>query len=209
MRASIIISLLVVFTAVSAQQIQIELFTESLCPDCIQFVTTSLASAINATDLFTMANITIYPYGNAFERQSTTSTTDWIYTCQHGPTECYGNAVEACGNYYYSGLDFWNWVICLETAIDTTGNFDDAGSQCATTYNLDYSQVEVCANGDLGNSLVHAAAVVTEALIPAHQYVPWVVVDGEHNVASEGLILTNILSFICNNYQGPKSPSCA
>eukprot|EP00484_Ammonia_sp_Unknown_P013865 CAMPEP_0197072196 /NCGR_PEP_ID=MMETSP1384-20130603/209975_1 /TAXON_ID=29189 /ORGANISM="Ammonia sp." /LENGTH=207 /DNA_ID=CAMNT_0042511013 /DNA_START=204 /DNA_END=827 /DNA_ORIENTATION=+ len=41
-----------------------------------------------------MVNITIYPYGNANERQL--SNGSWSFTCQHGEDECQGNLVETC-----------------------------------------------------------------------------------------------------------------
>ena len=41
-----------------------------------------------------MVNISIYPYGNANERQEANGT--WAFTCQHGEDECKGNLVETC-----------------------------------------------------------------------------------------------------------------
>ena len=209
MKIIIILSIFLALTIyVSAEEpLQIQFFTESLCPDCIQFLTTSLAQAIKVPNFLDMANITIYPYGNAYESYDST-TGLWIFKCQHGSTECYGNLVEVCAQSIYSGLDFWNWIICVEANVVSIGNFDTTGASCAQNYGLDFAPIKFCTSSSESNALQHGAAVVTESLNPVHQYVPWITVDFKHDINVENDILNSLLDYVCKNYKGNKSPSC-
>ena len=48
--------------------------------------------------------------------------------------------------------------------------------------------------GKEGNDLMHELAVKTEALIPSHDYVPWIVLNGDHNEDIQGPMLQNFFS---------------
>ena len=94
-------------------KVLIELYYESLCPDCHDFIVKGLKRAANTHDLWKISDIKLYPYGNAKTITNGTSTT---ITCQHGIRECEGNMIEACAiadyDYYTKALPF---VICLES----------------------------------------------------------------------------------------------
>ncbi len=45
-------------------------------------------------------------------------------------------------------------------------------------------------------------AAKTESLSPTHTYVPWVTVNGEHNVADENAIMSDMVHFVCTHYKG-------
>ena len=208
MKSIILLSVLIAsITCAQAQErLQISLFTESLCPYCIQVLTTSVANAVNAPGFFDMVDFQIYPYGNAREIQLGSN---WTFTCQHGPNECYGNSLENCAKVYYSPADFWNWLICVEAGVESTGNFDISGLTCSQQLNLDFNTVQNCAGDSQGNALVHDAALITENLNEPHTYVPWIVVNGDHNEVDEEDIFDSLLKFVCNNYQGTKSSACS
>jgi len=65
MKAIIILAILAFSAFAADDRVLIDMFTESLCPDCIQFITTSLKAALAATDFDKIANLNIWPYGNA------------------------------------------------------------------------------------------------------------------------------------------------
>ena len=50
--------------------------------------------------------------------------------------------------------------------------------QCAQKHKIDYGPIHKCAGGLEGNGLEHEMAVRTAQLSPAHNYVPWVTVNG-------------------------------
>lgn len=49
----------------SDDRVKIDIYTESLCPDCIEFMEGSFEKAVNLEDFRTICDYNIYPYGNA------------------------------------------------------------------------------------------------------------------------------------------------
>ena len=52
-----------------------------------------------------------------------------------------------------------------------------------------------------GNSLMHEFGLKTESLNPPHNYVPWIVVNGQHNQTLQNQALTDLTGLICQTYQ--------
>ena len=50
--------------------------------------------------------------------------------------------------------------------------------QCAKQLGINYSPIQMCSEGVVGNQLEHMMAQKTEALNPPHKYVPWVTLNG-------------------------------
>ena len=78
-----------------SEPVALELYYESLCPYCQDFIKTQLTptwDTLRDTGIFTFK---MFPYGNAY-------TTDddgdgiWEFDCQHGNEECRGNIWEIC-----------------------------------------------------------------------------------------------------------------
>lgn len=42
----------------------------------------------------------------------------------------------------------------------------------------------------------------TEALVPAHTYVPWVVVNDQHTQSTESAVISNMVRYVCSIYKG-------
>lgn len=95
-------------------------------------------------------------------------------------------------------LTFWPAWTCIEGSRDPVKD----AQQCVTKAGLSWANVHACATGQLGQLLVNAAADATEALSPAHQWVPWVTVNGAPLDD-----LNNVISIVCNHYQGPTKPA--
>ena len=74
--------------AYAADKVQVQLFYESQCPGCRSMITTSFATAFATEGFLDMADVTLYPYGNAHE---TASGDSWTFSCQHGVEECMYN----------------------------------------------------------------------------------------------------------------------
>ena len=55
--------------------------------------------------------------------------------------------------------------------------------------------------GPEGNILEHAIGAKTESLDPPHNYVPWIVVDGEHSDKVQQAAMDNLLDLICQLYK--------
>jgi len=141
-------------------------------------------------------NLTLVPFGNARENP------DKSFSCQHGPPECKGNMVEACGQYVYPTTDKWfPYVFCLES-----GTPQNDGQKCAQQLGYDWGQINACINDkDVSYKIMHANAVATGKLQPPHTYVPWVVLNGKPLYQQ----FDNILQKICAAYTGPKPAGCS
>ncbi len=127
---------------VAAGKVKIDLYSESLCPDCLAFIRGSLKNAANTKDFWKICDFNLIPYGNA---KTTKNGSSWAFTCQHGVRECQGNMIEACAirkfDYYSQGLPF---ALCLE---DNTTDFVAQGQRCATKYGMDWATINSCVNG--------------------------------------------------------------
>ena len=73
-------------------KVKIDLYSEPLCPDCLQFIRGSLKTAANTKDFWKICEFNLIPYGNA---RRTQNGSNWAFTCQHGVKECLGNVIEA------------------------------------------------------------------------------------------------------------------
>ena len=59
----------------------------------------------------------------------------------------------------------------------------------------------VSAQGPEGNRLEHAMGAKTESLDPPHNYVPWIVVEGEHDNELQQAAMDNLLALVCKLYK--------
>ena len=142
-------------------------------------------------------------YGNTQEKE------DGTFECQHGAGECTSDALELCTQYKLSGnidsietgdtsLAAWPFILCMEEA----DGDPDAGESCfnssMSSSNLTWSVVQDCYFNEY-DEVQSAAAKAT----PDHDYVPWVLVDGE--VIEHNDLLQK---YICDAYTGTKPESC-
>ncbi|XP_047445041.1 gamma-interferon-inducible lysosomal thiol reductase [Mugil cephalus] len=179
--------------------VEVVLYYESLCPGCRLFLTEVLFPTwLMLNDIMSVG---LVPYGNAQEKPDGKK---YTYECQHGPQECLGNMIETC-IMNMSQLAF-PIIFCMESSPDVINN----AKTCAGVYDpkLDWGKVMSCVNGDLGNQLMHQNALDTKALSPAHQYVPWVTVNGEHTEELQDKAVSSLFMLVCNLYKGPKTKAC-
>lgn len=197
-----------------APKVKIELFYESECPGCKQAITTSFKKAMATEGFEDMAEVSLYPYGNAHETEQPDGT--WSFSCQHGVTECNWNMVEACVQDVACGCQF-KVLECMEESLSSSGGYEELVGKCAAdapcTPDL-ADQVKACtadygfAASSKGNALHHAIAVKTEALNPPHKYVPWVVADGQHTEEINDEVTSDLLGYVCKHFTGEKAAAC-
>jgi interferon gamma-inducible protein 30 len=178
------------------QPLNIVANTESLCPYCQAFLTTSFSEAVNTKDIEKIANITVIPFGNAKESQSGGH---YVFTCQHGPDECLGNTIQNCVLAQKDKSTAHKAIVCLEIKKMSGSAWEDALTTCASEQSIDLSQVMTCANGPDGENYTHQAAQNTDK---NHKYVPWITVNGVHDANAEGDILDSLVNYACQNYKG-------
>lgn len=155
-------------------------------------------------DIYDIVDLKMVAYGN-------TNESDGTYSCQHGAGECQSDALELCVQYKLSGdinsiqsgdttKQALPFILCMEEASGDPTKSASCYSQSMTNSTLAYTTVTDCAAKEFDT--VQAAGA--KATAPTnHQYVPWVLVDGE--------LLSNtdaLLKSICDAYTGPAPKSC-
>ena len=189
-------------SVLTAQRVNFTLYYESLCGGCREFIKNQYYPTFKL--IGNIMNVSLVPYGNAEETQEGGK---WVYSCQHGEEECIGNLIETCAMYLRPNASiFFPFIYCIETSPSAPRI---AAPECAQKSGLDYSKIQSCASGDLGNSLEHKMALKTQALNPPHSYVPWVTLEGVHNDEIQNQAEFNLVGLICGAYKGsPKPQAC-
>mmetsp|Transcript_35256 Transcript_35256/g.71415 ORF Transcript_35256/g.71415 Transcript_35256/m.71415 type:complete len:287 (+) Transcript_35256:237-1097(+) len=202
-------------TANVGDRISIELYFESQCPGCREVLTTSFKQAYAAPGFLKMADVTLVPFGNAEETPSADGD-GYDFKCQHGPSECRYNAVEACAlSKIKCPYMAFRYVTCIESydeSREPDQNYGLVVGACAALTGVSEvaADIEQCSTSSEGNDLIHANAVKTAALDPPHTYVPWIVAGGIHDDDVQDSISESLLQYVCQKYHGPdKSPACA
>lgn len=200
-----------------SDKVQVELYYESQCPGCREMITTSFYEAFQAPGFLDMADITFVPYGNAQET-GTTASGFYEFECQHGESECIFNVIETCALAKISDDDpllQFKYIDCIEhndESRDPTQDYYKVAIACAELAGLKddvVSDMQDCATGMEGNQLEHEMAVKTDSLNPPHTYVPYVVVNGDHNDDIQNAVTDSLFNYVCNAYTGSdKSPAC-
>lgn len=67
---------------------------------------------------------------------------------------------------------------------------------------MNWDSINSCATSEQGVNMIVEVAKITEALQPAHTYVPWVVVNGQHSQSSEAAVESNMVRYVCSIYRG-------
>jgi interferon gamma-inducible protein 30 len=171
---------------------KIEVYVESLCPDCVNFIAGEFTNfyLYNNPNL---AEVNFIPYGNAEEAWNET-THRWDFTCQHKENECYGNLIETCSIYHLGRVKSYDVIMCIENNIAEFGlNFDDTLAHCVTDSVL-LNEIKECVGSEFGNKIQHEMAQKTAK----HSWVPWIVVDGVHDETVENAILTDMIGYLCS-----------
>lgn len=179
--------------------VNLTLYYEVLCPDCRQFVSGQLNSALNS--ISEIINLTLIPYGNA--RQTfDNKTNSWEFKCQHGEMECWGNALQSCVIYEYPDVRrHYEFIYCMESAKSNRHeDIHSVAKDCAEKLQMEIDQILKCVESPLGKSLQHKMAVKTESLLPPHKYVPWVTVNDVHTEDIQNRAMNDLVKLICDSY---------
>ncbi|CAN6295441.1 unnamed protein product [Urochloa humidicola] len=178
----------------AAAKVSLELYYESLCPYCSRFIVNRLAG-IFEDGLIDAVDLRLVPYGNA----RVGSNGD--ISCQHGPYECLLNTVEACAIDTWPDLDeHFRFIYCVEDLV--VKREYKSWDSCFQKLGLDPKPVTECYKSEQGHKLELKYANQTNALVPPHRYVPWVVVDGQPLLED----YENFEVYICKAYKGTSPP---
>ena len=192
-----------------SDKIVIDLHFESECPACRSTITKNFAEAYKAEGFLDMVTINYFPFGNAKEQAQDDS---FLFECQHGAQECNYNIIETCAlNLIEDPYKSFEFVNCIENN-DYFWFYQRTINSCQKEVGIDENlatSIYDCYSGDMGSQLEHVIANATNSLNPPHKYVPWILVDGEHNDDLQQQVQSGLLKYVCDNYKGPnRSADC-
>uniref|UniRef100_A0ACD5XJJ4 Uncharacterized protein n=1 Tax=Avena sativa TaxID=4498 RepID=A0ACD5XJJ4_AVESA len=183
--------------AAGPPKVPLALYYESLCPYCSRFIVNHLAG-IFQDGLIDAVDLLLVPYGNAHVRGANNT-----ISCQHGPYECLLNNVEACAIDAWPDLNVhFGFINCVEELVMNKKR--DEWESCFQKQGLDPKPVMECYNNERGQKLSLKYGKQTDALVPPHKYVPWVVVDGEPLYDD----YENFEAYVCKAYKGHPPKAC-
>ena len=174
---------------------KIQVYIESLCPDCVNFITGAFKEFYEKVKNPNLAEIEFIPYGNAKEVYNT-STNKYDFSCQHGENECYGNLIETCSIQIQGRIKSYETILCIESNIENYDlNFDNTLEFCLKNDQKILQEIKNCVESDMGNLYEHQMAQKTEE----HNHVPWIVVNGIHDEDTENKIIESLIDYICGD----------
>ncbi|KAI3980860.1 hypothetical protein MKX01_025425 [Papaver californicum] len=162
-------------------KVSLALYYETLCPGCTDFIV-NYFQKIFTSGVTDIMDLKLVPYGNAIVGENNT------IICQHGPEECFLNQVEACAIHVWPDVGTSSrWSSCLEEPGFRAEPVNDCinGGERLKIYILELQY-----------------ANETGALIPSHQYVPWVTVNKVPLYDD----YDNFLKAVCSAYRGTPLP---
>lgn len=178
--------------------VEVDFYSETLCPYCANLTRFGLSEIFN-TGVSDIADFRYIPWGNAHYDDSTSS-----ITCQHGAVECEFNKLMSCVIDMRPKQDDWfGFLKCVEDHL-FSGDQDLANvtKACAPEADVDPVDLLKCYNSPRADELQLKAMEETKSLVPPHEWVPWVVVNG---VPIRDLS-HNLLELICAAYMGHSKP---
>lgn len=180
------------------KKVMVQVLYESLCPDSIRFVKDQLAPAFETLGSQRMV-VEFVPYGKATTYPSDTG---YAFRCQHGPSECRGNKLQACGLARLLG-DNKKQVKFVNCVMSQT-NPARPNDKCLTEAGLSPDEVQDCAGGREGQVLLAGMGEKT----PRHiDFVPTVNFNGVFKEADQDQALSNLLYVICDKLAPDDRPS--
>jgi len=176
--------------------VSVELYYESLCPYSASFIVNYLDKFFT-NGLIDIVDLRLIPYGNARIGPNDT------ISCQHGPYECVLNTVEACViNAWPNVTQHFPFINCIEKFV--LAHEPTAWDACYKNTSLNVKLVGDCYESGYGKKLELQYAAETNSLQPPHQYVPWVLVNGQPLYEE----YENVEEYVCKAYKGTLPEAC-
>lgn len=211
-----IVGLLALVAVCSAQKVPIDVYYESLCPDSQAFITEQLYPTVTGpNNLEKFLKVNLVPYGKSTHK---TLGSDVIFTCHHGPNECYGNKIQSCAIKLIQVSSYQKehtresltleYINCL---MKTTHNFADdiyPGAKCGRELKLDnWELIEQCANSTDGSKYLQKNGETTAAFQSPLISVPTIVYNESYDKDFQDEANSNFRAAICKRLV-PRPQEC-
>uniref|UniRef100_A0A7S0TV25 Uncharacterized protein n=2 Tax=Hemiselmis andersenii TaxID=464988 RepID=A0A7S0TV25_HEMAN len=222
-------------------KVKVEVFVESQSPRCKLYTEWVLGEVVRSQGMLDIMNLSIVPWGKTRLLQKDGKPTVVVgqgeatkfegpepqFLCEHGPSECEGNAWMACIQQLYPDVHQWFRVLsCMLTRTCAEGETPahdsvahtgagpsracggmpkDVAPRCIEEvgYGMDAGKVEQCVHSPRGLKLLLENMDRTEAVHPKPWHLPWVVVDGMPVNHSQSMLLGKT---VCDTYASKVRP---
>ncbi|XP_049768735.1 GILT-like protein 1 isoform X1 [Schistocerca cancellata] len=156
---------------VDCEPVLATVYYEAKCPYSRDFVVQQLLPAVLRDP--ELIRPVLVPFGKA---NVTATPEGYDFACQHGPSECLGNRLHACGTALAASRTLQiSYAACL---ISDYTDVQAAAQECADELGLPFSTISECANGTAGSELMRAYGNTTKDLSPPLTSVPTVTLNG-------------------------------
>ncbi|XP_030029414.2 GILT-like protein 1 [Manduca sexta] len=180
-------------------KVKITVYYETLCPASVRFLTHQLKPVVEK--LSSYLDVQLVPYGHA---RTYKSGDRYLFRCQHGPAECYGNKLHACAiDALQNNTQAVLFNACLMQYSYRSYRVDYISvlNWCGYKLNAPINGIWECVNSERGSIVLKNFGALTHALSP--RYVPYLVFDG----SLDNQARANLMSAVCRRLH-PAPPSC-
>lgn len=105
--------------------------------------------------------------------------------------------MHACAIKYVPKTAITQFIVCTMSTKDPP----NAGQKCAQLLHIDFTPVQSCSTSDEGDKLMLNYGLQTDRLQPPHQYVPWILFDGNFNEDDNQKAGIDLVQTICSKLQ--------
>ena len=205
-------------------KVLVEVYMESQGQASKLFTEWVLVQVVGAPGMTSIINLMMFPWGQCsiinrdikrpvsvdveyidnYTATNVTLRSGWpAFLCEHGPSECEGNAIMSCVQALYPELEQWFRVDACIVAracadgeaplVDSVahtgagqqsvcrGKPVDVAPQCIRDFgeDMDLRNLSACVRGKQGTELLLQNMVQTQTLVPPIKTLPWILVDQE------------------------------
>ncbi|XP_017771426.1 PREDICTED: gamma-interferon-inducible lysosomal thiol reductase-like [Nicrophorus vespilloides] len=183
------------------QQVKISLFYETYCPYSIKFLSEQLYPTTKKLSKY--IDLDLVPYGKATREMKDGH---WIFNCQHGDKECYGNKIHACALEQSKFKDNVDIVELLDCFVQTKYE-DEKIKSCCKAVNYNYDRLKRCMIAK-SEELLAAYGDRTDGNDPKVTFVPLVMFDDYYNRTLDDEGTENLLETVCKVLRPPLPKHC-
>ncbi|XP_004930220.1 GILT-like protein 1 [Bombyx mori] len=176
----------------SKEKVSITVYYETLCPASIRLFVRQLKPAVEK--LSSHLDVQLVPYGFALTYNIGGY---YMFTCQHGPDECYGNKMHACvvdtlRNSTKAVL--FNTCLMQYSVRDRYGfNLLSVIHWCGYKLKVLVSRILDCVNSKRGSVILKNYGDQTQMLML--KYVPYILIDNSAEKQNDAMV--NLISTVC------------
>ncbi|XP_057656874.1 GILT-like protein 1 [Diorhabda carinulata] len=155
--------------AVEAATLTVSIYYESLCPDSVRFFKDQFYPAYS-TVLKGKIIVDLVPFGKATAKNETGK---WVFDCQHGKSECYGNKIHGCAIDVATKDTSTEFIVCAMKSGDASDN--NNLKQCAADNNITWSNIEQCMGSNRGDEILASNGERTRSVQPKITFIPTII----------------------------------